>query len=54
MSREKSDLAAALREWGYNDEIHDLQAFDAALERIAAGWPNRDIDALMSWNHQTD
>lgn len=21
------------------------------LERIAAGWPNRDIDALMPWNH---
>ena len=22
------------------------------LERIADGWPNRDIDALMPWNHQ--
>ena len=21
------------------------------LERIADGWPNRDIDALMPWNH---
>ncbi|MEF2074791.1 IS66 family transposase [Consotaella aegiceratis] len=21
------------------------------LERLAAGWPNRDIDALMPWNH---
>ena len=21
------------------------------LERIAAGWPNRDIDALMPWNY---
>jgi transposase len=20
------------------------------LERIAAGWPNKDIDALMPWN----
>jgi transposase len=22
------------------------------LERIAAGWPNRDMDALMPWNHK--
>lgn len=22
------------------------------LERIAGGWPNRDIDALMPWNHR--
>jgi len=22
------------------------------LERIAAGWPNRDLDALMPWNYQ--
>ena len=22
------------------------------LERLAAGWPNRDLDALMPWNYQ--
>lgn len=22
------------------------------LERIATGWPNRDLDALMPWNYQ--
>ncbi len=22
------------------------------LERIAAGWPNRDLDALLPWNHE--
>lgn len=24
------------------------------LERIAAGWPNRDLDALMPWNYPAD
>ena len=23
------------------------------LERITAGWPNRELDALLPWNHQT-
>jgi hypothetical protein len=22
------------------------------LEPLAAGWPNRDLDALMPWNYQ--
>ena len=22
------------------------------LERIVAGWPNKDLDALMPWNHR--
>jgi transposase len=29
----------------------DPQAWLAlTLERIAAGWPNRDLDALLPWN----
>ena len=24
------------------------------LERIAKGWPNRDIEALMPWNYAAD
>jgi transposase len=24
------------------------------LERIAAGWPNRDLDALMPWNYRAE
>jgi hypothetical protein len=31
----------------------DPQAWlTTTLQRIAAGWPNINIDALMPWNHQ--
>lgn len=25
-----------------------------ALQHIAAGWPNRDLDQLMPWHHQAN
>ncbi len=32
----------------------DPQAWlNLTLERIANGWPNRELDALLPWNHQT-
>jgi len=36
-------------------KLNNVDPFDwlaTTLERIATGWLNRDIDALMPWNHQ--
>ena len=39
----------------FGQMMRALDALDVRqtlLERIAAGWPNRDLDELMPWNYQ--